>query len=411
MRLISDADWSGYRLGDLRAALRSLITLTLEIAGPVPDQTLDYWRGRCDPEIDFLVHSFALLDVRSAHDDPSKGVDELVRQWGTLPLSRTSKQNLLPVYLNTYFFKFIAAVELPKLQLASTSPGLTLEQCVDFYITHLLYNEFTAANPGLFVTYEQIIPRVDPGRVAALQRIRGDLVAALTRIDTARLPALISELKGPYGSVSPADAQALEPVFRSLFLLMTYYVGSDYRRVHDAVTTLLDVGMADVRNAFFESLPTIIQRRGALIPQISIEATLADLGQGGSSPSSSAGAPTNPVSMAARDRGTAQSGGAEGTKAGGCYIATAVYGSYDCPEVWVLRRFRDQALALSWPGREFIRFYYRVSPHAVRAMGRPGGRLLRAPLGALVRTLRSRGYSEAPYTDATLREFQPRLPR
>ncbi|AZA83149.1 hypothetical protein C1637_19580 [Chryseobacterium lactis] len=27
---------------------------------------------------------------------------------------------------------------------------------------------------------------------------------------------------------------------------------------------------------------------------------------------------------------------------GACYIATAVYGSYDCSEVWILRRFRDQ---------------------------------------------------------------------
>ena len=26
---------------------------------------------------------------------------------------------------------------------------------------------------------------------------------------------------------------------------------------------------------------------------------------------------------------------------GACYVATAVYGSYDCPEVWTLRRFRD----------------------------------------------------------------------
>lgn len=24
----------------------------------------------------------------------------------------------------------------------------------------------------------------------------------------------------------------------------------------------------------------------------------------------------------------------------GCYIATCVYGSYDCPQVWILRRFR-----------------------------------------------------------------------
>ena len=26
----------------------------------------------------------------------------------------------------------------------------------------------------------------------------------------------------------------------------------------------------------------------------------------------------------------------------GCYIATCVYGSYDCPQVWILRRYRDE---------------------------------------------------------------------
>ena len=30
---------------------------------------------------------------------------------------------------------------------------------------------------------------------------------------------------------------------------------------------------------------------------------------------------------------------------GGCYVATCVYGSYDCPQVWTLRRFRDNTLA------------------------------------------------------------------
>lgn len=33
---------------------------------------------------------------------------------------------------------------------------------------------------------------------------------------------------------------------------------------------------------------------------------------------------------------------------GGCYVATAVYGSYDCPQVWTLRRFRDNTLAATW---------------------------------------------------------------
>ena len=50
----------------------------------------------------------------------------------------------------------------------------------------------------------------------------------------------------------------------------------------------------------------------------------------------------------------------------GCYIATCVYGSYDCAEVLVLRRFRDTVLKRSKCGRMFIRTYYAVSPHIVR---------------------------------------------
>ena len=32
----------------------------------------------------------------------------------------------------------------------------------------------------------------------------------------------------------------------------------------------------------------------------------------------------------------------------GCYIATAVYGSYDCPQVWTLRRYRSHIGAVVW---------------------------------------------------------------
>nr|WP_298671762.1 zinc ribbon domain-containing protein [uncultured Prevotella sp.] len=45
-----------------------------------------------------------------------------------------------------------------------------------------------------------------------------------------------------------------------------------------------------------------------------------------------------------------------------CYIATAIYGSYDCPEVWTLRRFRDYSLKSTWYGRKFIKVYYVTSP-------------------------------------------------
>lgn len=51
------------------------------------------------------------------------------------------------------------------------------------------------------------------------------------------------------------------------------------------------------------------------------------------------------------------------TKSEGCYIATAVYGSYDAPEVIVLRKFRDNVLRNSFLGGLFISTYYTISPY------------------------------------------------
>ncbi|WP_303814380.1 CFI-box-CTERM domain-containing protein [Selenomonas ruminantium] len=52
----------------------------------------------------------------------------------------------------------------------------------------------------------------------------------------------------------------------------------------------------------------------------------------------------------------------EKKKKKGCFIATAVYGDYDAPEVRVLRCFRDNVLDKSALGRVFIRTYYAISP-------------------------------------------------
>lgn len=50
------------------------------------------------------------------------------------------------------------------------------------------------------------------------------------------------------------------------------------------------------------------------------------------------------------------------SSSGGCYIATMAYGSYDHPQVLVLRAFRDNYLSERRWGRDFIRFYYKHSP-------------------------------------------------
>jgi hypothetical protein len=47
---------------------------------------------------------------------------------------------------------------------------------------------------------------------------------------------------------------------------------------------------------------------------------------------------------------------------GGCFIATAAYGSYLHPKVMELRAFRDNYLMTNVPGRAFVSLYYRLSP-------------------------------------------------
>ncbi len=49
----------------------------------------------------------------------------------------------------------------------------------------------------------------------------------------------------------------------------------------------------------------------------------------------------------------------------GCYIATMVYGSYESPQVRVLRRFRDDVLLKSFVGSAFVKIYYLISPSLV----------------------------------------------
>jgi hypothetical protein len=56
---------------------------------------------------------------------------------------------------------------------------------------------------------------------------------------------------------------------------------------------------------------------------------------------------------------TASAGGGGG---GGCFIATAAYGSYLDPHVYILRNFRDHYLLTNYLGKKFVEFYYRNSP-------------------------------------------------
>ena len=85
----------------------------------------------------------------------------------------------------------------------------------------------------------------------------------------------------------------------------------------------------------------------------------------------------------------------------GCYVATCVYGSYDCPQVWTLRRYRDDVLKNTTAGRCFISLYYAVSPTMVRIFGRNQAvrRMWRTALDRIISRLNADGFSDKPYND------------
>lgn len=83
-------------------------------------------------------------------------------------------------------------------------------------------------------------------------------------------------------------------------------------------------------------------------------------------------------------------------KSEGCYIATAVYGSYDCSQVIILRRYRDNVLSTHFFGRAFIRIYYFISPWLVAnfADKKWFNSFFRKRLDQMIIDLKAKGISE-----------------
>lgn len=93
--------------------------------------------------------------------------------------------------------------------------------------------------------------------------------------------------------------------------------------------------------------------------------------------------------------------GASVDSKGACYVATAIYGSYDCPQVWTLRRYRDNFLSKTVCGYAFIKIYYRISPFFVRVFGNSKwfNSLGRNVLDHIVKKLNEEGVENTQYND------------
>ena len=85
----------------------------------------------------------------------------------------------------------------------------------------------------------------------------------------------------------------------------------------------------------------------------------------------------------------------------GCYVATCVYGSYDCPQVWMLRRYRDYYLDEHWYGRLFIKIYYAISPKLVKIFGNTlwFKKISKKLIDKKIMKLERKGYKDTPYKD------------
>jgi hypothetical protein len=84
-----------------------------------------------------------------------------------------------------------------------------------------------------------------------------------------------------------------------------------------------------------------------------------------------------------------------------CFVATAVYGNPDHPQVEVFRRFRDELLARTERGQKFIGWYYRNGPKLASVVERiPALRLaakaILTPAAHGLKILHKHGPSSSP---------------
>lgn len=84
-----------------------------------------------------------------------------------------------------------------------------------------------------------------------------------------------------------------------------------------------------------------------------------------------------------------------------CFMATTVFGTYDCPELWVLRRFRDKKLYTERSLLPYIDLYYKISPPIIKLFKKSDTfqSFIKSFLFRLVQFLKSKNYEDTPYSD------------
>lgn len=237
MDFMKSEDWSRRTVGELHDALleSTYSTLPDAVQGRASDAKR-FWMVSCKPNIDYLLYMYC---------DPlgtwpmEKTIAECVNNHRLKRLNKGAKRALFVYYFNAYLYKYIS-IELGTIeQIVSSSTGMTYEMAVEHFITTLLYPGIDDAHPGQYLGFERM-EFIPEGRKQSLRADARDLCVAHNSAD-------------------------VDGMYRTMFLLMTYYAGSVHRRVHDAMTTILGIDMVAFRGLFFENLSNIIDKKGAVM--------------------------------------------------------------------------------------------------------------------------------------------------
>lgn len=257
--------------------------------------------------------------------------------------------------------------------------ALTVAFIRDFDGPHRSLTTTTSQYPGAWE------PRIR--EAVALKRRGSFLASARVYVDLSRESGMVYPgiALGLYKTVASAGelAGATLLIINSLGMYSQPGggIGDGKREIHEDHLLRLTDSIAS-REALHAYLRDINGNAAYRLPR-SYDVMFAELAQGLGARVSSKPTPATPTNVRTEPspkklpERTPMS--AQPKSSGACYIATAVYGSYDAPPVMTLRRFRDEALAPSAVGRWFIRGYYALSPslashfssgHPMNALGR-----------------------------------------